>query len=199
MSNAFNIKQLFPWTATQPDLDGSSAPRGLFGFGTVPTWACAPIASTRATTRATGWRPMLVSLAYVTLNERRVHDVRIELFEKQIPDGMNPTAAPTNATPLVAGTRWLEVPLDQAAIRVAYLTGIPVPVSDDTGNPFGLRIITEGRLDPSSVVIDWEWAQADSDISMELLAQLAGRSVELFVRRIKDEIGGLVRELRGGG
>lgn len=131
------------------ELDGTERDRGLLAFGPPP-----PRAQTmRWAARATGWRPIISSFGYSTLGEERPHRVQLALTDKLLDE-----ASFEGSPGFVAGSRWQQVVFDGTASFV-YLTNVEVPVSDESGQPFALRLRTEGRLDPSMVVLDWEWGQ----------------------------------------
>ena len=166
MNVARVYKRLFPFIASEAeDLTGIGKDRGEIGFGTAPKFTGVPGKNVPVNiTNATAWRPILSSVSSNTLGEEVPHRVRIEFFEQQVID----EAQFENGT-VLSGVRWRQVIFDEPAVNFVYITGLPVPVSEENGNPFGLRIITEGRQDPSLSIIDWEWARFNNDVTEDVL------------------------------
>ena len=167
MNGARIYKRLFPFSAGEVDLDGLTKSTGSIGFGPPPGWVDTPPGPPpQRPTRATAWRPIITSFGYSTLGEETPHVVRLEFAEKIIEP-----AQYDGGTTILAAV-WRQVLFDMPGINFVYLTGIPVPVSEQTGNPFELRISTKGRQDPTLAVLDWEWARFNSDVTEDLFVQL---------------------------
>lgn len=173
---AWTTKRLFPFIAgTNEQLDGRTPETGQLGFGTLPKWAC-PIGFPGTTTRNTGWQPIIKGLGYVTLNQERLHDIRIQFSEQLITAGRG-----KGSTVLTPDQRWSQVIFDETRVRFIYLVNIPVPVSEESGNPFNLQIITSRRRDPSTIVVDWAWARFVLDISASTQSKLGAGLVDRVI------------------
>lgn len=170
-------RRLFPFFAATPDLDGESFDTGRIGFGTPPRWTRAPGPTPPdPMTRATGWRPVIASFGYSALDTETVARVIITFEEQNISED-----AYKSGGGFVAGARYRQVIFDEPAVNFVYFAGLPVPVAEENGNPFNLRIRTVGRADPSQVVVDWEWARFSLDVTIDNLSDLAAMHAQRLV------------------
>ena len=175
MNGARIYKRLFPFDSGRIDLDGSDKDTGLIGFGAPPPWVGTPRAAPpQVPTRATAWRPIITSIGYSTLGDETPHEVRFQFQEKIIED------AQFESGTTITGAMWLQVVFERTGINFVYITGIPVPVSEQTGSPFELKITTKGRQDPTLAVVDWEWARFNLDITEGLLRELQAAPTPVF-------------------
>ena len=162
MNVARLYKRLFPFGAGIEDLDGLTPDTGAIGFGPPPCQTRPPGgAPPQQITRATGWRPIITSIGYSTLGDETPHRVRFEFVEKIIDD------AKYEGATTITGARWREVVFNRPGTNGVYITGVPVPVSEESSNPFELRITTMGRQNPTMAVVDWEWARFNLDITAD--------------------------------
>ena len=108
-SRARTYRRLFPFVPqTGEDLDGETKDTGLIGFGQQPQWTHPPPAGPPdRMTRHTGWRPIIASIGYVTLNTETQHDVRIRFTEQDVPERFAEIGG--GGIALDAGTRWQTV------------------------------------------------------------------------------------------
>lgn len=204
---AWMTKRFFPFAEGIEDLDGSSETRGRFGFGNAPPDLCGPHqGSPPVRSRNTGWGPVIKSLAYVSVQAGPLedgptpapggeHDVTIQFVQQQLTE--RDIHGSTGG--VVQRQRWVQVPLLETGIRVAYLVGLPVPVDDETGTPFGMRITTAGRENPSMLVMEYQWGRFVRDTSAASSRALGFELVDTLTARARELGERFLERIRGGG
>lgn len=161
MNRSRTYRRLLPFFPATPDLTGTTNTTGAFGFGEPPSYTCPPPPTVTHTGRATGWRPLLASLSYSTLGPAPTpHRIRISFVENIIaPDEYG-------GGTIIVNEVWRQVVFDDVASFV-YISGLPIPINEDSGNPWGIQIQTGAQVEagaperaqPSTVIVDWEWAR----------------------------------------
>lgn len=187
------IERLFPFDAATPDLDGSVEARGAVGFGDVPRDLCLPrIGDPPVTNRSMGWNPVLKSLAYVSLNTSATprvpvqppgpaHDVTMMFVGKSVQEG--DLKGTTGG--VAGGTYWQQVFFHEVGIQVAYFANLTVPIREGSGQPFGLRVLTQNRTGPSMLLGEFQWARAVRDTSAEQSTRLADHVVDRLLAALE--------------
>jgi hypothetical protein len=178
---AWTYKRVF--SGASENLLGASRRNGLVAFGEVPkdTELCPAIAPPQVT-RATGWRPLLASLVYTRWDDvdaatgipiptvASVADVLMTLTERRIP-GQAPPLQTAADNP-----RWSERIFFELGVDTVSFAGVLIPVDDENGHPFDLRVKTfngSGGTD-SQLIVDWDWErQGGTNVTVRSLQALA--------------------------
>lgn len=176
------------YSATLGDLDGATRKTGLISFGETTGKACPCPMSPQEITKATGWRPLLASFSYTATSAATASPANVPTpgtphgvalyFTEQIADTIQPPLS------LVGNARWAERWFVEPAVHTVYASGVYVPVSEETGHPWDLRIVTTDRGESTDVLVtvDWGWERqggtnidrAQLDALIEELRQARG-------------------------
>lgn len=159
MKHSRNYEYFYPFDAATPDLDGSSRERGSVGFGQEPCYLPQELARAFPTVRSTGWRPIITSIGYTSIGAQDDYTIRLETVGQRV--GADQPQSEV----------WRQVVLEVVGTHF-YERNIPLPMTEVTGNPYGLRIVTQGRQGPSLLVCDWEWGRYVRDYDIALLSAL---------------------------
>ncbi len=204
---AWMTKRFFPFGVGREQLDGDSEERGKISFGRPPAGLCAPhTGDPPVGNRNTGWSPIIKSLAYVSLQDSTapvsptpapgaVHDLTMQFVGNVVLE----KSLQGSTGGIARNQRWEQVIFDETGIRVAYLVNIPVPVDDETGSPFGLRLVTQNRTGPSMCVLEYQWGRFVRDTSNEGQRRNAAELVHELVGRLAQVGESFLERLRGGG
>jgi hypothetical protein len=133
---------------------GQNHAQGRFSFGPPPGYLPEPCLQPQGTDRAMGWRPVIASIGYRTLGNQQAYAIEFWLVGDM-----------SSAPPAYYAERFAFTTSDLHL----YAKDVPVPVVETTGNPYALQIVTSGRTQAASLVMDWQWGWFVNNISADVL------------------------------